>query len=89
MTDQWETNLTEQPVSQKNDETAHVLWFGIELLKILEFFWVLLEATVGFFSSAVLQCESCQFLGRYSSSVSLENIKICQAFSIVWNNNFF
>lgn len=49
MTDQWETNLTEQPVSQKNDETAHVLWFGIELLKILEFFWVLLEATVVFF----------------------------------------
>lgn len=49
MTDQWETNLTEQPVSQKNDETAHVLWFGIELFKKSEFFWVLLEAMIIFF----------------------------------------
>lgn len=46
MTDWWETNLTEEPISQKNDETAHVLWFGIELFKILEFFWFLLEAMI-------------------------------------------
>lgn len=46
MTDRWETNITEQLISQKNDETAHVLWLGIELFKILELFWVLLEAMI-------------------------------------------
>lgn len=33
-----ETNLAEQPKRQKNDETAQVLGFRIELFKILEFF---------------------------------------------------
>lgn len=87
--DWWETNLTEEPISQKNDETAHVLWFGIELFKILEFFWFLLEAMISPRLPTVLQCESCQFLDRFSCSVSLENIKMCVAFSLVWNNNFF
>lgn len=38
MTDQWETNVTEQPNRQKNDETTQVLGFRIELFKMLEFF---------------------------------------------------
>lgn len=28
-------------------------------------------------------------LGRYSHSVNLENFKLCQAFSLVWNSIIF
>lgn len=91
-TDRWETNLREQPSRQKNDETAQVLQFRIELFKILGFFSFLLE-TMNFFPPTVLKCESCQFLGVRltwdSCSITLEEIKMCQASSLVWNNNFF
>lgn len=71
MTD-WETNLTEQSVSQKSNEPAHVLSFGIEL--------VLLEAMIFFPLPTIPQCESSQFLGRFSCSVRLENTKTVLGF---------
>lgn len=63
MTDQWETNLTAQPSRQKNDEAAQVLWFRIELFKMLAILLVLLEAMIFLPPPTILQCESCQFLG--------------------------
>lgn len=46
-----------------------------------------------FFSPKVLKCESCQFLGVRltwdSCIITVEDIKMCQASSLVWNSNFF
>lgn len=62
-------------ISQKSDKPAHVLSFDTEL--------VLLEAMIFFPLPTIPQCESCQFLGRFSCSISLENTKMCQAFSLL------